>query len=105
MENKTTFKVPAENIDALQRQVEVLNKRVVRLVKKGYDVKPVTISVGPLFSEKQQVYQEGLPPKEIDRVFANVELLSPEPPQVKEKGVDRRSYRPGRVRGGRPFKI
>jgi hypothetical protein len=83
MENKTTFKVPAENIDALQRQVEVLNKRVVRLVKKGYDVKPVTISVGPLFSEKQQVYQEGLPPKEIDRVFANVELLSPEPPQVK----------------------
>jgi hypothetical protein len=84
MENKTTYKVPAENVPALQRQIDTLNKRVARLVKKGHDVKPITISVGPMFVEIVKNVQVGeRETADVERVFQNVELLSPESPTVK----------------------
>jgi hypothetical protein len=84
MENKTTYKVPAENVDALQRQIDTLNKRVARLVKKGHDVKPIAISVGPMFAEMVYGVQVGeRETMDVERVFCNVQLLSPESPTVK----------------------
>lgn len=69
------FKVPAENLERLLAQIEVVNKRIRRLRKHGHDLADVVISVGKLFSE----HFEGRP---VDRVYANVILLSPEPPKV-----------------------
>jgi hypothetical protein len=83
MENKTSYKVPAENIPALERQIETLNKRVARLVKKGHDVKTIAISVGPMFVEMVDVRFNEFETKKMERVFQNVQLLSPESPTVK----------------------
>lgn len=69
------FKVPAENLERLLAQIEVINKRIRRLRKHGHNLADVVINVGALFTE----HLEG---REIDRVFANVALLSPEPPKV-----------------------
>jgi len=72
-----TYKVPAENLGALQERIEKLNRKVARGLKRGLEgLKPVTIEVGPLFSEKNPK------PDRPDRVFAMVTLLSPEPPKA-----------------------
>jgi hypothetical protein len=73
-ESKKTYRVPAENIDALNEQIASVNKRVARLVKKGHDVSPVVIVVGPCYT----VVVEG----KGERVYADVELASPAPPKV-----------------------
>lgn len=85
MENKPTYKIPAENLGKLQAQIDQINKRVARLVKRGYPVKPVVIKVGPPIIEKKPVEGEydaiGCPIYR-DRVCYNVELESPEPPRA-----------------------
>jgi hypothetical protein len=68
------FKVPAENLDLLRTQIDVVNKRVARLQKRGHDVAMVAVNVGELYAVKS--------PGKIDRIYADVELLSPAPPKV-----------------------
>lgn len=70
-----TFRVPAENLDLLTSQIELLNKRVDRLQKKGHNVAKVEITVGKLYSLT-------LPGQKQERIFADVELLSPKTPKV-----------------------
>ena len=70
-----TFRVPAENLDLLTSQIELLNKRVDRLQKKGHNVAKVEITVGKLYSLT-------LPCQKQERIFADVELLSPKTPKV-----------------------
>lgn len=81
-----TYKVPAENLEKLQEQVANLNKKVARLKKRGYDaVQPVVIQVGELYTEEQSPHVNeitGVVTKRPDRVYADVTLLSPEPPKV-----------------------
>jgi hypothetical protein len=87
-----TYKIPAENLASLQERIEQVNKRVARLVKKGYDAKPVVIEVSPLYAEKQpcgcapsarkdchHCLGGGFKP---DRVFADVTLTAPEAPKA-----------------------
>lgn len=50
---KRTFKVPAENLDRLHDQISVVNRRVERLRKLGYDAEPVSISEGPAYFVKK----------------------------------------------------
>jgi hypothetical protein len=73
--SRNLFKVPAENIDLLRRQIEVVNQRVARLVKRGHDVPPVSISTGHPYSVKR-------PGESNERLYVDVELLSPKPPKV-----------------------
>ena len=70
------FKVPAENIERLRAQVDVVNRRVDRLRKSGHGVARVEIEVGALYAEK---VASG---KDPERVYADVELLSPGPPRI-----------------------
>lgn len=70
---RTKFKVPAENIERLRARVDEVNRRVARLVKRGYQVEPIAISVGELRVEKRG---------KVEEIYADVELLSPEPPKV-----------------------
>ena len=72
------FKVPAENIELLQAQVDVVNRRVDRLRKSGHDVARVEIKVGVLYTEAKAASSQS----HIDRVYADVELLSPQPPRI-----------------------
>ena len=76
---RKSYKVPAENLDLLKTQVDVVNRRVARLVKLGHDVARVEIRVGDLRVEK--VYSER-EHRQVERVYVDVELLSPEPPRV-----------------------
>ena len=73
-EEKKSFRVPAENIDLLRTQIDVVNKRVARLQKRGHNVAMVSVQVGEFYTVKTA----GRP----DRIYADVELLSPEPPKV-----------------------
>jgi hypothetical protein len=68
------FKVPAEHVELLRTQIDVVNKRVARLQKRGYDVAMVSVKIGEFYA----VPTPGKP----DRIYADVELLSPEPPKV-----------------------
>jgi len=77
------FKVPVENVERLQSQIEVVNQRVQRLRKKGHDVELVEIKVGQPYVVKVR------DPRDVaevgplaERLFVDVELMSPEPPRV-----------------------
>ncbi len=72
---RKSFRVPVENLDLLRTQIEVVNKRVGRLLKRGFEVDLVEISVGKSYAVKQ-------PGKSEERVYVDVELLSPRPPKV-----------------------
>jgi hypothetical protein len=65
----STYTVHAKNLDKVVSEIEAINKRIARLVKRGHKVDPVVITVSPLFSEG-------------DSVFATVELTSPEMPKI-----------------------
>jgi hypothetical protein len=71
--SKRTFKVPVENLDRLHDQIGLVNRRVDRLRKRGYDVELVSISVGQSYFVKGSTGE---------RAYADVELLSPKPPKV-----------------------
>lgn len=93
MENKTFYKVPAENLDALKSQIETLNRRVARLVKRGYDVQPIIINVGEMYVEKVIKKNQGRIVVDDngnvvyrDQVYANVKLVSPKPPKAEGWG-------------------
>lgn len=80
---RTSFKVHAENLDALRDRVADLNKRVARLRGRGYDVAFVHVKIGELYVEKYKQWDEsGFKQVERERVYANVELLSPKPPKI-----------------------
>lgn len=75
---RKTYKVPAENLEWLRGRVEVLNRKVARLAKRGYKVEPVQIVVGELKSETKKTSAGVV----VETVYADVELLSPRPPKV-----------------------
>jgi hypothetical protein len=80
-----TYKVPAENLAALQERFEKLNKRIARDVKRGVvGAVACTIEVGPLFTEKQKPKMDalGVLHDMPDRVFAMVTLVAPKPPKA-----------------------
>jgi hypothetical protein len=79
-----TFKVPAENIAALQERFEKLNKRIARDVKRGVvGAEPLVLQVGEMFAEKQKPrYIDGVKHDMPDRVFAMVTLIAPKAPQA-----------------------
>lgn len=93
---RTTYKVPAQNLEALQERIAQVNKRVARLVKRGVaDAKPIAIQVSPLYVESNPCpfcTVNGVPQhscyhcndtgKGPDKVFADVTLMSPEPPKA-----------------------
>lgn len=74
-ETGRTFKIPAENLERLDAQIEVVNKRIRRMRKRGYDLEEVRISRG-------QFYREKVDGQKIDSVYIDVVLLSPEPPKI-----------------------
>lgn len=78
IENKarTTYKVPAENLELLRERVADLNKRVRRLVRMGHDVAEVTLKIGELRAEKTGTDHP------VERVYADVELLTPRAPKI-----------------------
>jgi hypothetical protein len=87
MENNTEgsrriFKVPAENIELLRSQVEVVNRRVDRLRKAGHDVARVEIKVGAARVEKTEKRTGAGTVVVTERVYSDVELLSPQPPRI-----------------------
>ena len=41
-----TYRIPAQNVDQLKEHVEKLNKKVAKLVKKGYEVSPIEMTIG-----------------------------------------------------------
>lgn len=47
MDNTKTYKIPADNLPKLKEHVEKLNKKVAKLIKKGYAVSPVALEVDP----------------------------------------------------------
>lgn len=73
-----TYKIPAENLEWLRGRVEVLNRKVARLAKRGYAVEPVSIVVGELKSETKKTTAGVV----VETVYADVELHSPRPPKV-----------------------
>jgi hypothetical protein len=82
---KARFKVPAERLDALKDQIADINRKVARLQKRGYsEVEPVAIDVGELYVEQVKAPTpatlEGF--RVVDRVFADVVLVSPKPPKI-----------------------
>lgn len=79
---KRNFKVPAENLDRLRSQIEVVNKRVERLRKRGSDVEFVEIKVGEMYAEKVEAFKGDGSSVLAERVYVDVELLSPKPPKL-----------------------
>ena len=91
---RTTFKVPAENIEALKGRIEKLNRRVALLAKRGYAVEPISIEVSDPVAVPQKCPHcdspwrtESVCPKchgrpLPDRVFHEVKLLAPKAPKV-----------------------
>jgi hypothetical protein len=82
MDNKVetspkVFKVPAENLDLLRSQIELVNRRVARLVKLGHVVEEVAIRTGVPYTVLVR-RENGT----VERVYVDVELLSPKPPKV-----------------------
>lgn len=97
---RTVFRVPAENIEALQGRVEKLNRRVALLVKRGYQgIEPIVVEVGKPYAVPQKCpscrrgteqyatekgivcttcYGKPVP----DRIFHEVKLLAPKAPKV-----------------------
>lgn len=51
----TTHTIPAQNLAALEEHVAKLNKKVTKLQKKGYDVKPITMTSSPAIAEGEKV--------------------------------------------------
>jgi len=78
---RQVFKVPAENLDRLQSQIEVVNKRVERIRRRGGDVSPVEIKVGEMYTVKK-TEDTSAGQKVTERVYVDVELLSPRPPKL-----------------------
>jgi len=78
MEN-TIYKIPAKNLDKLQAQIAQINKRVARLVKRGYQVEPVVIETGKPYPITKTDDHTGIP-REI--IYCDVTLISPKAPKA-----------------------
>jgi len=42
-----TYRIPSENFPAFEAHIAKLNKKVIKLQKKGFDVKPIVLNMGP----------------------------------------------------------
>lgn len=73
------YKIPAKNLSKLQGQIDQINKRVARLIKRGYQVEPVKIEVGPMYPIKIRDEHTDIN-KEV--IFCDVTLISPKTPKV-----------------------
>lgn len=95
---RTSFVVPAENIEALKGRIDKLNRRVALLTKRGYQgLEAISIEVGkpypveqpcrhctatatePYTKEPCSKCVDGFLP---DRIFHEVRLLAPKAPRV-----------------------
>jgi hypothetical protein len=65
----THYSIPAENLSSLKGHIEKLNKKVAKLQKKGFDVKPIDMTVGPAIITKGM--QRGI---EVERIHFPVSM-------------------------------
>ncbi len=95
---RTSFVVPAENIEALKGRIDKLNRRVAMLTKRGYQgLEPISIEVGKPYPVKQKCRASSCYQGKVfgatctecngtghgpDRIFHKVELLAPKAPKV-----------------------
>ena len=98
---RTTFIVPAENVDTLRGRIDKLNRRVALLTKRGYKgIEPIVIEVGKPYPVPQKCSSCGREGAALpapgssnlcekchgrplpDRIFHEVKLLAPKAPKV-----------------------
>jgi hypothetical protein len=95
---RTSFVIPAENIEALKGRIDKLNRRVALLTKRGYQgLEPIAIEVGKPYPVKQKCRAPSCYQGKVfgatctechgtghgpDRIFHEVELLAPKAPKV-----------------------
>jgi hypothetical protein len=71
-----TYKVPSANLPGLVAHIEKLNKKVEKLLKKGFEASPVVLTVGPAIVEKRIKTEIYGCPREIEKIFFPVTIVA-----------------------------
>jgi hypothetical protein len=78
-----TYHVPAKNLEKLTGLIADLNKRVAKLQKKGYEVEPITLKVGPAYLVELSNHNPATGETVTREIpFHEVVLVSPKPPKA-----------------------